>query len=88
MATESKLITDITGLKKYKLLNLNKLLGTNGVNGIKTGFTDEAGGVLVTSRIKNGRKLIIIVMKSDDRFLDTQKLLNFVSDVTYLKLNQ
>ena len=32
---------DITGLKKYKLLNLNKLLGTNGVNGIKTGFTNR-----------------------------------------------
>src|SRR3989344_3560144 len=88
VSSKRKIISDVDSRNTYEIFNLNKLLGTNGVNGIKTGFTDEAGGGLVTSRIKNGRKLIIIVMKSDDRFLDTQKLLNFVSDVTYLKLNQ
>lgn len=86
VATEYKQISNIEKTKKYDLFNLNKLLGVDGIDGIKTGFTEEAEGVLVTSRVKNGHKLIIVVMKSKDRFLDTQKLLNYVSDINYIKI--
>ncbi len=79
VATKQKIITDDSREHQYTLVNLNKLLGIDGVNGIKTGFTDEAGGVLVTSKVEKGHTLLIVVMKSENRFLDTQKLLSLVS---------
>lgn len=73
--TKEKTITNLEGDKTYHLKNLNRLLGEDGVTGVKTGFTDGAGGVLITSRKKNGHTLLIVVMKSKDRFLDTQRIL-------------
>ncbi|MCL4418749.1 D-alanyl-D-alanine carboxypeptidase [Patescibacteria group bacterium] len=87
VATKNKIIQDASGSNIYSILNLNKLLGVDGVNGIKTGFTDEAGGVLVTSRVENGHTLIIVVMKSEDRFSDTMKLLSLVSGINYLSIH-
>ncbi len=88
VATRYKIISDIDGRNTYSITNLNKLLGIDGVNGIKTGFTDEAEGVLVTSKVENGHTLIIIVMKSEDRFGDSAKLINLVSgNLTYLSIH-
>lgn len=78
VSTRSKTISNLEGTKTYELHNLNRLLGENGVSGVKTGFTDEAGGVLVTAVSKQGKRLIVVVMKSQDRFSDTQKLLSFI----------
>lgn len=75
VATKQKTITNITHTKSYTLTNLNQLLGLYGVNGVKTGFTPEAGGILVTASLDNGHTLLYVVMKSVDRFSDTQKLL-------------
>lgn len=61
----------------HVLNNLNQLLGkVPGVLGIKTGFTDNAGQALVTL-VDRGRPLIIVVLKSTDRFSDTQKLIDW-----------
>jgi D-alanyl-D-alanine carboxypeptidase len=78
-ATKHKTITDITGTNVYQLENLNKLLGENGVNGIKTGTTEGAGEVLVTSKVENTHTFIIIVMKSTERFVDTKILLSLIN---------
>jgi len=81
-------IADITGMNNYSLTNLNQLLGIQGVNGIKTGYTEEAGQVLVTSKKEGNHTLIIVVMNSDDRFSDTSKLLNQISgNVNYLSIH-
>lgn len=81
-------ITDVTGERTYSIKNLNKLLGISGVDGIKTGFTNEAQGVLVTSTVKNGHRIIIVVMKSEDRFADTRTLLDLISgNFTYLSIH-
>jgi len=81
-------IADTLG-KEFELENLNKLLGFEGVNGIKTGYTEGAGQVLVTSKIEKGRTVIIVVMGSEDRFADTQQLLNLVSDnLNYLPIGR
>ncbi len=70
--------------KQYALRNLNILLGKYGVTGIKTGFTEGAGGVLITSSIQNGHMYIVIVMKSDDRFADSEQLLaSFSKNISY-----
>lgn len=79
VSTKYKTIADVSGKNIHKIENLNKLLGLDGVNGIKTGFTDEAKGVLATSRVENGHPYIIVVMKSQDRFADTKKLIDLIS---------
>ena len=85
VATKHKIISDVDGFN-YSIFNLNKLLGIDGINGVKTGFTDEAGEVLVTSKkTRDGHMLIAVVMNSEDRFLDTKILLNYVSgNIKYL----
>ncbi len=77
-STKQKVISNVSGAKQYALSNLNKLLGTNGVTGIKTGTTEGAGEVLVTSTRNKDHTFIIVVMNSEDRFGDTQALLNFI----------
>ncbi|MBI2190263.1 MAG: D-alanyl-D-alanine carboxypeptidase [Candidatus Levybacteria bacterium] len=87
VSTKYKAISSIDGSRSYELRNLNKLLGTNGVTGIKTGFTDEAGGVLVTSTYQNGKKILIVIMKSQDRFADTNELLLAIEgNLTFLSI--
>lgn len=87
VATKYITITNATGTKSYAISNLNKLLGTSGVIGIKTGFTEEAGGILVTGKEEQGHRLIVVIMKSEDRFLDTSLLLSFLNgNITYIKL--
>lgn len=83
-STKSKVITTVGGVKAYELENLNRLLGLYGVIGLKTGYTEGAGEVLVTSVLSSGHHFIIVVMRSQNRFLDTETLLQYVtSDVTY-----
>lgn len=88
VATKTMEIFNVTGENKYLLNNLNKLLGIKGVNGIKTGYTDEAGQVLVTSKKEGIHTIIIVVMDSQDRLSDTVKLLNFLSgNINYLSIH-
>ncbi len=88
VGTKEKIINDTTGIHVYDLNNLNVLLGVDGVDGVKTGYTEEAGEVLVTSKEEKGKDIIIVVMNSADRFTDTQKLLDLVSNnLTYLSIH-
>ncbi len=80
VATKQKTINNVDSAHPYILFNLNKLLGIQGVNGIKTGTTEGAGEVLVTSAIVNNHTFIIVVMNSQDRFGDTSLLLDFIAN--------
>ncbi len=87
VSTKQKTIADLNG-NYYPLKNLNKLLGFDGVDGVKTGYTEGAGQVLVASKEEKGHRIIIVVMGSEDRFLDTQKLLSVLSgNITYLPIH-
>jgi serine-type D-Ala-D-Ala carboxypeptidase (penicillin-binding protein 5/6) len=87
VATKTWEITDVAGANKYSLTNLNQLLGIQGVNGVKTGYTTEAGQVLITSKEEGGHTLIIVVMDSKNRFSDTSILLNQISgNINYLSI--
>lgn len=59
----------------------NRLLWNyDDVTGIKTGYTDAAGGCLVASAEKNGSSLIAVVLKTSDsraRFTESRALLDF-----------
>lgn len=78
VGTRQTQIFDITKNQEITIENLNKLLGINGIDGLKTGSTPEAGGCLVATSNKNGHRLVSVVLNSKDRFLDTQSLLTFV----------
>jgi D-alanyl-D-alanine carboxypeptidase (penicillin-binding protein 5/6) len=89
VSTKSKSITNAEG-KEYLLENLNILLDLPGVNGVKTGFTEEAGQVLVTSKkmSDSSKELIVVVMQSQDRFGDSEALLNCLdNNVSYLSIH-
>lgn len=89
VSTKNKVIQN-TNEKKYNLENLNILLELPGVNGIKTGFTEEAGQVLATSRKvpSTGKDVIIVVMQSLDRFGDSESLMNFLdNNITYQSIH-
>lgn len=63
-----KMTVTSTGLEQrdYELFNTNHLLGTSGVDGIKTGTTAGAGACLVVSSVlDNGRQVIVVVLGSD-----------------------
>lgn len=74
--TKEMTVVDITGNIPHKLKNLNELLAIPGVNGIKTGFTNEAEGVLVSAFLHNDTQYIIVVLRSKDRFSDTRDLIS------------
>jgi D-alanyl-D-alanine carboxypeptidase (penicillin-binding protein 5/6) len=62
----------------YAPWNLNKLLATYpGADGLKTGFTDEAGGCLAASAVRGNRRLLAIVLHSDIFFTDAARLLDY-----------
>lgn len=84
VGTKQIVVADVTGEIKHNLINLNELLKIPGVNGIKTGFTNEAGGVLVTSVKHNDKNYIIVVLNTPDRFGDTENLIK--SAIQKLKL--
>lgn len=65
-------------IKQY---NRNRLLHlSTDTDGIKTGFTSEAGYCLASSTIRNGRRLIVVTMKAPSekaRYDDHLKLINY-----------
>lgn len=73
---------------QFVLTNLNTLLQYPDVIGIKTGFTNEAGGVLLTAINKNGKILIVSVLKSQDRFSDTWDIMQFIREKVAFSLPQ
>ncbi|EKD69379.1 MAG: D-alanyl-D-alanine carboxypeptidase [uncultured bacterium] len=70
-----KKIVEVT--RTINLSNRHKLLGkTDGVRGIKTGYTKAAGRCLATAYSYGGKKLIIIVLKARDVNSDTIALID------------
>ncbi len=64
-----------------QISNTNELLGNlNGVNGVKTGFTNGAGRCLVTSITRNGHQIVCVVLGADTkkiRTTDSVKLIEY-----------
>jgi D-alanyl-D-alanine carboxypeptidase len=79
VGTESVSFTDVTGKTKYSLKNINELLGAvPGVLGIKTGWTENSKENLVTYVERDGHKVIIAVLGSEDRFGETKTLIDWI----------
>jgi D-alanyl-D-alanine carboxypeptidase (penicillin-binding protein 5/6) len=64
----------------HQLENTNQLLGTFvGADGVKTGTTDEAGECLVASATRDGHRLLVVLLGSQDRYGEASALLNWAN---------
>ena len=89
-AMESELFCQICGTKSITkdtsnftrdYNNINKILyKIPGANGVKTGYTGQAGKCLVSSVKHEGRNIIIVVLNCSDRWNVTEKIYKYVAD--------
>lgn len=75
--TKQAVVASVDGKIVHNLENLNELLGEDGVVGVKTGTTPLAKENFVGLVDKNNQRILTIVLGSDDRFADTQKLIDW-----------
>ena len=83
---------NINGNQK-QISNTNELLGNlKGVDGVKTGFTNNAGRCLVTSTTRNGHKIISVVLGADTKKIrtkDSVKLIEYAfSNYEYINIKE
>jgi D-alanyl-D-alanine carboxypeptidase (penicillin-binding protein 5/6) len=68
-------VTDLDNKYVHNLTTTNELLGVvPEIEGLKTGWTPEAGGCFVGEINLNGHHLISVVAQSADRFADTTQI--------------
>lgn len=76
--TQGITVTDISGKIQHRLFSINELLGmVEGLAGVKTGWTEDAGQCFVSFTRRNGRAIITVVLESQDRFGETKKLIEW-----------
>ncbi len=62
------------------LTNTNELLGSyRGADGVKTGTTELAGECLVASVTREGHRLLVVILGSQDRYADARLVLDYVA---------
>lgn len=86
VSTKEIIISDVDYRQFHTLTNVNKLLGeVQGLGGLKTGYTELAGENLVSFYRKDNHDYIIVILKSQDRFLDTRTIVDWIdTNVTYV----
>ena len=74
-------INDVDNTISHSLESTNELLGVvPEVEGLKTGWTPEAGGCFIGLINIGGHRLISVVAQSQDRFADTRQLITWAKD--------
>jgi D-alanyl-D-alanine carboxypeptidase len=67
------------GSRTIPMKTYNRFLSSYpGADGLKTGFTEEAGRTLAVSATRDGRRVIAVLLNDPDRFEDAAKLLDWV----------
>jgi serine-type D-Ala-D-Ala carboxypeptidase (penicillin-binding protein 5/6) len=81
VGTKEMTVSSVDGKVSHRLYNINELLGqVEGVLGVKTGWTPNSQENLVTYIEKDGKKIMIAVLGSQDRFGETRSLIDWVSE--------
>jgi len=62
------------GDRAIQMYTLNPLFGYPGVDGLKTGYTRTAGNTLVTSRVKDGHRIFVVILNDGNRSVDAWAL--------------
>lgn len=79
VGTQTLIVQSVDRKFTHKLVNTNELLGkVDGVLGTKTGWTENAMENLVTYIERNGRRVIIVLLGSQDRFGETEGLIEWI----------
>lgn len=88
VSTKEITISDVDFKYFHRLDNVNKLLGEiQGLGGLKTGYTENAGENLVSFYKKNGHQFVIVILKSLDRFNDTRNIISWIeTNVDYINV--
>ena len=78
----SRIVTTATwtavGKRSLSMRNGNRFLTTYaGADGVKTGYTEQAGRTLAASAERDGHRLIVVLLDAPDRFLDAARLLDW-----------
>jgi serine-type D-Ala-D-Ala carboxypeptidase (penicillin-binding protein 5/6) len=77
-------VKSVDGKTTHTVETTNKLLGeVEGIEGIKTGWTEEAGECLVTQVTRDGHTILTALLRSPDRFTETKLLIAWVFDGFY-----
>jgi len=86
VGTKEIIISDTEYSIFHKLTNVNKLLGEiQGLGGLKTGYTENAGENLVSFYRHDGHDYLFVIMNSEDRFIDTTVLVDWIgANISYL----
>jgi D-alanyl-D-alanine carboxypeptidase (penicillin-binding protein 5/6) len=80
VSQKEKTVESVDKVYVHKLTNTNKLLGQDGVKGIKTGWTENARENLVTYIEKDNKKIMIAILGSQDRFGETKEIIDWIMD--------
>lgn len=74
---------------KHELTSTDELLGViPEIEGLKTGYTEEAGGSFIGLINLNGHYLISVVTQSEDRFGDTKKIIDWAKNNVFWQIYQ
>jgi len=67
-----------SGARVYDVYNLNRLLGNvPGADGVKIGYTDDAGRTIVASATRNGHRVYVGAFHSADLVADCRPLIEW-----------
>ncbi len=65
--------------QSYDIYNLNKLLSIYpGADGVKIGFTENAWRTIVGTAVRNGHRVYVALMGSNDLWTDTPRVLDYI----------
>jgi len=86
---KSIVVEDVDKTIKHELTSTDELMNiVPEIEGLKTGWTPEAGGCFVGLINLNGHYLISVVAKSEDRFNDTVNIINWAKENVFWKSYQ
>ena len=79
VATRAITVSDTSYTYFHDLKNVNQLLGDiPGVAGVKTGYTENAEECVVTLVKRDDHEVLTVVLRSEDRFRETNDLISWV----------
>lgn len=84
ISTEKIAVTSVDKVFTHNLYTTNQLLGKiDGLDGVKTGWTENAGECLVTTTSRNGHRILTVILGSEDRFGESENLIEWAFSEHY-----
>jgi len=80
-STVSSSVWTANGSRRMTMYNINGFLNSyKDADGVKTGFTDDAGRTFVGSAMRDGHRLYVVLLNSSDRYGQAAELLDWAFD--------